>query len=238
MAERIAEDAAVLGGLGLEIVNLTFVEDQHRRREQDSGRLLSAILPHLDHSSTIYAPAGIGEQPDHMAVRAMAVELRRRGFTVTLYGELPYSNSFGWPHWMVGRDPDPFLDVTSDWRRALWGAELALEPENAVIERLSSEAQAEKLAAVREYRTQFSVLERDFHRGASHPESFSFEVFWPLEPTRQTRFESLRYDLFWRLGARRGSPLERLLRRRGLRSLRPQAGSRLGRLLRHRGRAS
>jgi LmbE family N-acetylglucosaminyl deacetylase len=230
MLERAREDAEALERVGVRPVNLPFVINDYRRREQDVKPLVSQIRLHLN-GSTIYAPAGIGRHPDHFAVRAAAVWLLAQGFAVILYGELPYCCHYGWPHWVHGGEPDPHLDVTFDWKQSLGYGDVSVAPEAAVITELSPREQEEKLSAIRMYRTQYSGMARLL----AAEDALRYEVFWPLEPTNHGRLRSLSQQLLWNLGARRGSRLDRLFHHRVLRRLRPRSDSRVGRLLRSRG---
>jgi LmbE family N-acetylglucosaminyl deacetylase len=229
--ERVQEDSEVLEKLGCEPINLGFIQDDYRGHPQDAGEVLDGILPRVTRSATVYAPSGIGAHPDHLTVRAAAVALHRKGFAVTLYGELPYASHYGWPHWITAAEPNPYLDVTHDWRRILDHAESAVSPEAAEIRRLDPEAQSAKLSAVQGYRTQFSGMERLLR----HDDALAYEVFWPLENRSVGRLQSLRYELLWKVGVRRGSRLDQVARHPALRRIRPKAGSRVGRLLQSRG---
>jgi LmbE family N-acetylglucosaminyl deacetylase len=233
--ERVREDKAVLDALKRERVNLQFLAAQYRGHEQDVKPVVAAIVQSIGHPGMIYAPAGIGGHPDHMVTRAAATALMQRGSSVTLYAELPYCVEYGWPHWVSGHDPDPHLDVTFHWQQPLSLGEVSVEGKDAVIRTLSTGAQAAKLAALRAYRTQFSALDRRPNGILSSEGALAFEVFWPLAMPSLSRWRTLRYEVLWHLGARRGGRLERLSQRPGLRRLRPKAASRLGRFLRLRG---
>lgn len=233
--ERRGEDAEVLERVGAESVNLDFVEDQYRPRELDTKPLVHAIERSIKGCDRLYAPAAIGGHPDHLLVRSAAIRLLARGVDITLYADIPYCNAFGWPAWMTDTDPDPYLDITADWRRTLDLGEVSVQPEDAQVEKLSEEDQRAKLGLVRGYRSQWSGLERGPIGAISSPGVLAFEAFWPLEAVRLTRSQAARADLTWRLGVRRGSRLERATRHPILRRLRPRAGSRLGRRLRLRG---
>jgi LmbE family N-acetylglucosaminyl deacetylase len=232
--ERVHEDAAVLGALRRERVNLEFLANQYRGSEQDVKPVVDAILQAIGRPDVIYAPAGIGGHPDHLLTRAAAIALMHRGSTVTLYADLPYCVEYGWPHWVSGADPDPYLDPTLLWQEPLLLAEVSVDARDGVVRALSAADQEEKLTALLGYRTQFSALDRRPGGTLSGEGALAYEVFWPLAMPSLTRWRTLRYEAVWRLGARRGGGLERLSRKPGLRRLRPKAGGRLGRFLRFR----
>jgi LmbE family N-acetylglucosaminyl deacetylase len=227
--ERAQEDQEALAVLGLEPLNLGFVDDDHRDGAQDVEPLVAAIAPLLEPDATVYAPAGIGAHQDHRAVRAAGLELHRRGFAVTLYAELPYCNTFGWPHWVTGEEPSPFLDVAYDWESCLEGEGLSIGPERALVRRLDDAEREAKLSALRCYRTQFSGLERGAVRFLSSGDTLAFEVFWPLEPTRMGTLEAIRSQVRWRVGLRHGGAAERVLRHPVARSAARRVRRRLGR---------
>ena len=221
--DRRREDAEVLGALGAAQVNLPFRSGDYRPREQDTGPLLKAIRPHVAGARAVFAPAGIGRHPEHFAVRAAAVALHERGTPVILYAELPYCCHYGWPHWVTGEEPERHLDLVYDWERSLRRGEVSLAAESARTTSLSREEQERKLAAVQGYRTQWPGMARLL----SHDDALGYELFWPLDPVSPSRLRSIRQEVLWRAGARRGSRLDLVLRRPALRRLRAFASGRL-----------
>lgn len=213
MAERIREDEAVLGHVRCSRVNLNFLDDQYRQREQDVKPVLLAIFEAMAGARSVYAPAGIGGHPDHLTTRAVVLPLLQRGFSVTLYGELPYCHEFGWPHWVTGEKPDPHLDIAFHWQRHLSTAEVSLRAEESVVEELSIEDQQRKLELLRGYRTQFPALDSSSGNAFSRGDALAYELFWPLEAVELGRWQAFGQDLLWNLGFRHGSPLKRLSRR-------------------------
>jgi LmbE family N-acetylglucosaminyl deacetylase len=146
--------------------------DEERRRE-----VVAATFPHVDRQARIYAPAGLGGHPDHVLVRELGCRLLREGARVSFYAEQPYGYVYGWPHWVIGESPDPYLDLDRDWRRYLDTASMSFADLRAEVVRLD-EAHEQKLRALRLYRSQFSVLESGANRRVSNPELTGWEVFW------------------------------------------------------------
>jgi LmbE family N-acetylglucosaminyl deacetylase len=221
--ERLEEDAAVLERLNCARVNLPFLEDQYRRRVQDVKPVAAALLEALGDTRTVYAPAAIGGHPDHVATKAAALHLLRRGVSVTLYAELPYAHDFGWPDWLTGEDPDPFVDPALHWEAPLTAA--GASARDAVVEELAPEARRRKLELIRGYRTQFPVLDRRSGRAFSRGDALAYELFWPLEPPALEPWRARKQELLWQLGLRHGGLLKRVGQRPLVRKLRLRMGA-------------
>ena len=185
MARRIVEDREALARAGREPVNLHFRALAHRRgRPEPSFALLDAeIRDRVGTVSAVYAPAGLGEpHPDHDMIRCYALALAHQGMPVRLYADVPYSTVYGWPWWVTGTDADPHLDVDAYWSVSAGGASC---PRSAAqVIRLDGPAAACKLAAMRAYRAEFSVLDRGPVGQLSNPAIHGFEVFWPVSNGR------------------------------------------------------
>ena len=153
-------------------------EAEDRLRE-----VLHAGARHLDRRAHVYAPAALGGHPDHVVVREWACRLLREGARVSFYADQPYCYAYGWPHWVVGEAPDPYLDVAREWRRDLETASVSFDQLRVDVVRLDG-AHAQKLRALRRYRTQFSVLEGGANRRVSDPALTGWEVFWHAQAGR------------------------------------------------------
>jgi LmbE family N-acetylglucosaminyl deacetylase len=181
---RVAEDREALQRAGRTPINLGFLSLAHRRgRPEPSFRQLDAALAaRVARPSCVYAPAALGApHPDHALVRAYALALARQGMPARLYADLPYCAVYGWPGWVTGEPGDPRLDVDAYWRASLDGAARLCARERAEVVRLPAEQAAAKLAAMRTYRAEFSVLDRGPVRQLSNPAIHAFEVFWPVD---------------------------------------------------------
>ena len=180
--ERRAEDARALGAAGRDPLNLPLLDAQYRSAASAPGleeldRLLSA---HVSSASRVYAPAGIGAHADHVLTRTYARMLRRAGFPVALYAELPYCVRHGWPAWVDGSEPDPHRDVEAFWRPYLAQIpELPPVREGRVV-RLEEGAAEAKLEAMRCYRTQLPALDYAAAGVLEDPAIFRFELAWDL----------------------------------------------------------
>jgi LmbE family N-acetylglucosaminyl deacetylase len=202
--ERAREDRAALGVAGARPRNLDLLDHLHwtaggqppppswrrvarrlvrRRRDApgaDEDRLrevVEATSPHIDRQAHVYAPAGLGGHPDHELVRELGCRLLREGARVSFYADQPYCYVYGWPHWVLGEAPDPYVDIEADWRGYLDTASVSFADLRAEVVRLD-EAHEHKLRALRLYRTQFAVLEGGANRRVSNPALTGLEVFW------------------------------------------------------------
>lgn len=204
--ERAEEDAQALAVAGRRGLNLDLLEyahwlEAHERRplrplrtalhlllgrDPERGRLkeVAARGAAIDRHSHVYAPAGLGAHPDHVLVRDFACGLLREGVTVSFYADQPYCYVYGWPHWVLGEDRDPYMDVALDWRRQLEEAPLDFDRLQARPVRLDDAGWQEKLRALRLYRSQFAALEGGPNRRLSNPELTGWEVFWDAAPAQ------------------------------------------------------
>jgi LmbE family N-acetylglucosaminyl deacetylase len=175
MRDRLEEDGRALALAGRSATGLDFLDAQYRDRPLDA-EALEAGLERAVGDDELVAPAGIGEHPDHIAVRDAGLALGARGAAVSFYAELPYATEFGWPAWVDASEPDPFVDPDAYWSDAwapLFDARYAPIP----IE-LDEEAQRRKIQAMREYRTQFPALEGGDRRRLTHPTLVRYEVLF------------------------------------------------------------
>ena len=109
---RLAEDRAVLEGLGASIQYLHYLDCIYRRHDgqvlYDSVKAIfgevapveQGIVPQLaadlsgicayHPTATVYAPVGVGHHVDHQLTRAAALHLIEGGYDVCFYEEYPY----------------------------------------------------------------------------------------------------------------------------------------------------
>ncbi|HEX2413513.1 MAG TPA: hypothetical protein VHJ39_20280 [Solirubrobacteraceae bacterium] len=185
MARRLLEDRAALARAGRAPVNLRFAALAHRRGrpEPTFAQIDDGIRAHVGTVSTVYAPSGLGEtHPDHDLIRCYALALARQSVPVRLYADVPYSTVYGWPWWVTDTEADPHLDVEAYWSASAGGP--ACPRAAAKVVRLDGPAAAAKLAAMRSYRGEFSVLDRGPVGQLSNPAIHGFEVFWPAPDGR------------------------------------------------------
>jgi LmbE family N-acetylglucosaminyl deacetylase len=174
--KRIEEDRAALALAGREPINLPFVEAQYRDDQPTLEEVLPAIREHVTDRPEVFAPAGIGNHSAHLLIREAALALAGEDLTVSFYADIPYATEFGWPAWVSGLDPAPFLDVDAAWSEALEPIVQAGYEPTAVT--LDERAQRRKVEAMETYRTQFAALEAGGQRRLTHPELVRYEVVW------------------------------------------------------------
>jgi hypothetical protein len=191
--ERADEDRAALALAGARSHDLGLLEHPHavggrrlplaghRAERRRRAELAEACAPHLEDEAHLYVPAALGWHPDHLLVRELGCRLAREGRRVSFYADQPYCYAYGWPDWVTGEAPDTYLDIDGAWRRELDGAGVSFEELRPEVVRLG-EAHADKLRALRLYRSQFSVLEGGANRRVSNPELSGWEVFWHAAP--------------------------------------------------------
>ncbi|HKP90457.1 MAG TPA: PIG-L family deacetylase [Thermoleophilaceae bacterium] len=161
MRERHAEDRAALAHAGREATQLDFVDAHYRDGPLDPERLLAALREAAGDAGELWAPAGIGDHPDHVQVRDAALRLAGEGRPLRLYAELPYAGRYGWPAWVTGRASRSGLDVDAWFDDFLPGG--TSPPGSA--HRLSPLELRRKMRAVDEYRTQRAALDAGWRMG-------------------------------------------------------------------------
>jgi LmbE family N-acetylglucosaminyl deacetylase len=174
--ERIAEDRAALAHAGCTPTNLGL---RPPASEQAAAHLREVLAAAIPPDSDLYLPAGIGGHPAHALVRDVGLSLVGRAERIHLYADLPYAVRYGWPAWVTGGDPDPYLVPETAWARDLARATLPGTPEPRV-HRLGDDAVERKLTALREYRSQWPAINGGPLGILEHPAVRSWEVAWLL----------------------------------------------------------
>lgn len=181
--ERLEEDRRALARAGRRPTNLPLLSSSYRQGapEPTFRKLDAMIVKSIAGASAVYAPAALGAMhPDHEFVRSYALALAGQGFPVTLYADLPYAVTYGWPHWVTGLPRDPYLDVNGYWAPSLATIPGLRPTDKATVVELSEDASSDKLLAMRTYASQFSMLDCGPIGVLSNPAIHRFEVFWSL----------------------------------------------------------
>lgn len=159
--ERLAEDDRAMAVLGCRNRRLDLPAAQYRFADLDFADLVSSLRREFEGEDDVWVPAAIGGHPDHLATRDAALaavrELPERP-EVTLYADVPYALRYGWPSWVDGREPRPYLSIDAwlDWELAERGLDsVALKPQ---VAELSPAERLLKADAVRAYRSQLPAL--------------------------------------------------------------------------------
>ncbi len=180
---RIEEDARALSLAGRRAHNLQLPEIQQREGPDAVGvsAVVRALADAVPGASRVYAPAGIGGHVDHVLVRRSAQRLLRGGMPVTLYAELPYCVTHGWPRWMQAQGPASAGDVDAYWQAFLDDVPEMPPLREGRVERLDAQAAAVKLEAIGCYQLSLGLAAREtIAAGAFH----AAEVRWDLQGVR------------------------------------------------------
>lgn len=179
--ERLAENHVAADILGCSVQTWDELEAQYRRRPIDGPDLVRRIRSAIGAVDEIWVPVAIGSHPHHVAVRDLVLtatedsELRRR---VRFHSDLPYSLHHGWPTWVAGTRPDPYLDVDGWMREELVTAGLDPEALVARVHVLDADLRRLKERASLAYRSQMPALGLD-PRDRRRWEAFlGYEVSW------------------------------------------------------------
>lgn len=191
--ERLHEDRQALALAGREPVNLDFLDNQYRAGGQALEPLEESLARLLAAGTLVYAPAALGDHPDHALVRAAALRLRQRGLDVLLYADLPHAIAQrGWPAWVTGgradgrgTSPDRGRDAAASWDRALADAGLVPGDLAPQVVALDPAARARKAEAVTAYATQVAALEQLLGLSLSDPEALGYEVAWSIDGVKE-----------------------------------------------------
>jgi LmbE family N-acetylglucosaminyl deacetylase len=176
MGERLEEDREALALAGRESTSLGLLEAQYRDGPPDAAALdagLRAALAEAGDVDELWAPAGIGEHADHVAVRDWALAAGPRVF---LYADLPYAIRHGWPAWVTGEEPQAYFSQDEWWAAAL-PAGVELTPR---AHELPEEEVELKLRALAAYRTQIEGIDGGTQRLLRNPKVIRYEVSWTV----------------------------------------------------------
>jgi LmbE family N-acetylglucosaminyl deacetylase len=176
--ERWAEDDEAMKILNCETSRLGELDLQYRKAPADNGRLERLIKPFTRHATEVWAPAGIGGHPDHIATREAVAATVPAAAELYFYAELPYSLRYGWPSWVNGQEEPQYLDL-SFWleheldSRGLGGQEL-----KPAVFKLDSDMRRRKERAALCYRTQLPAQKLSPADAPRWQEFLSYELAW------------------------------------------------------------
>ncbi|WP_087873267.1 PIG-L family deacetylase [Arthrobacter globiformis] len=137
----------------------------------------AAVGGHIGTHTTVYAPCGVGAHPDHQEIARYGVDLARRGHRVRLYADSPYYLRHGLPSWFTPLH-DPEADKAIKTAFGDLGIDEQRLPRHEV--RLSKEATAAKMTAMRAYLTEFEAIDDDFGGVASTADLMRHETYWTV----------------------------------------------------------
>jgi hypothetical protein len=180
--ERMAEDARAIALAGRTPVNLPLLDASFRR---SSGRAVTleeldrALSAEIAGASHVYVPAGIGGHADHLLTRRYGRLLAHSGMPVSVYADLPYCVSHGWPSWVDGRAPSDKRNVDAYWESFLGDLPEMPSLRSGDVVRLDERSSASKRQAIESYETSLSY---GFRQMLTGPAFHGFEVRWQLVP--------------------------------------------------------
>lgn len=181
MQRRLDEDGKALALAGCARTNLGLTDAQFREGPIDADDVREAIERAMPDAGWLCVPAGLGAHRDHSVVREAGLAIARAsGIPVALYADLPYAVEWGWPHWVTGLEPRPFLVPDARWDRDLAGISVGRERLRSRVQPLSSEEQGRKLQALETYLTQFAWLNAGPLDRLRNPEVLGFELRWDV----------------------------------------------------------
>lgn len=179
--ERLDEDRTALALAGRVPVNLDFLDDQYREADQPLASVTARIARSLAPGVHIYAPGAFTNHPDHLLVRAAALELRTVGYAVSLYADLPHATVHGWPTWVTRNDRHAIRGLAAAvWDRALDATGIPPQAMTPAVHRLDADTYMRKLTAVQAYVTQVQALTEVAGRPLSDRATLGYEVVWTL----------------------------------------------------------
>lgn len=197
LAERLAEDAAVMNLLSAQGSYLDEREVQYRQAEPapDIDRLAARIAEHFSGADEVLLPAAIGRHPDHVLARDAGLRAAAvTGYSdVVLYADFPYVITYGWPSWVSGQPADPYLNSEIWLAEQFAAAGLNAPVRSAEVIKLSAAQQEAKTQIIAAYRTQASALGLTPAVLARDPAKLDYELCWRLNvaavsaPTRAER---------------------------------------------------
>lgn len=177
MQERRAEDREAFAIAGRTATHLDFLDEQYEPSDQSVDEIVASLRDLIDPEAVVYAPAALGEHPDHERVRSAALELAALGQPVRLYADHPHAVRHGWPAWVDGTKTKAGPGVAEHWDHRL--GEVGLNRPCPDIHHLDAAEQERKLRAVSAYRTQIPALGSMFGEIEGFP-AFPHEIVWTL----------------------------------------------------------
>ena len=186
--ERVEEDRSALALAGRTPVNLELLDEQYRDPGQPIAPPTEKIAEAIEVGSEICAPAAFGGHPDHVLVRAAALELRAQGHAVSLYADLPHATLNGWPGWVLpGRGHHAKDDAAASWERTLAATGIPVSEMTPNVYELAADTYAAKLRAVQTYTTQVHALAELMDYPMSDRRALGYEVVWMLRGAPSAR---------------------------------------------------
>jgi LmbE family N-acetylglucosaminyl deacetylase len=179
--ERQAEDDAAMKLLNCETSRLGELDQQYRKTPVDDSALARLIEPFTRNATEVWAPAGIGGHPDHLATRKAVTAAVPAEAALYFYAELPYSLRYGWPSWVTGQAEPQYLDLSFWLAHELDTHGLARQKLTPIVFPLDGDQKRHKEQAALCYRTQLPALKLSPVDAPRWQEFMAYELAWKRE---------------------------------------------------------
>lgn len=181
--ERWAEDDEAMKMLNCETSRLGELDRQHRNTPVDDSALARLIEPFTRNTTEVWAPAGIGGHPDHIATRKALTATVPAEAELYFYAELPYSLRYGWPSWVTGQEEPQYLDLSFWLQHELDSCGLNRQKLTPAVFQLDGDLKRHKEQAALCYRTQLPALKLSPADAPRWQEFLTYEVAWKMDHT-------------------------------------------------------
>lgn len=187
--ERLAEDDRALAVVGARAHRLAEPEEQYRDGSPAVQRCVEAVARELSGVAEVWMPLGVGRHPEHLLAReiaaaaAVAVGVPRAGF----YADFPYVARYGWPSWVTGCAPEPYLNPDGWLALQLSALGLGAVDARPRVVRLSSAERQCKVRAMAEYHSQLPALRLDPRGLDAIACALDYELRWTVPASQLSR---------------------------------------------------
>jgi LmbE family N-acetylglucosaminyl deacetylase len=167
MEARRQENETALRGLGVTIVNLDFLDNQYMNEARDEDELYNQLKARVAKSDTIYAPIAASKlyrHPDHVLLRDIGLQLKKEGFQVSFYADIPYMQ-------IPQKPGNAYIDRLE--RRIF---SLTAEKLKVSVISLDKKEVRKKVAAMKAYETQFTITNITSFGGLSKKANIQSEI--------------------------------------------------------------
>lgn len=170
---RQLEDYNACNKIGVKAEHLTF-SDFPYAGEKAHEAIIKELRKNIPIIKELWAPIGIGNNPDHLSCRNAALELcQQEGVTLNLYADLPYASARGWD------TPDEQREKPFQWQdvfKFICNKGFSLTSLN--VNRLNDKEMHKKLEAVCCYTSQLEPLKAYYPKLTDTDGELSIEAIW------------------------------------------------------------
>jgi hypothetical protein len=93
MHKRLSENKTVLKNTGVNYINFDYLDRQYKPVKYNVAEMADRLLAQIKSNPVFYAPLAGGKlwrHPDHVTIRDLGKELKKRGKKVIFYADIPY----------------------------------------------------------------------------------------------------------------------------------------------------